>query len=383
MSAPTLNRALWQDQPHIPGTIRDSKLPSTDELDEHKILIKVHAWAINPCDYMLQDRDIPGFGYPVILGCDVAGTVVAISPTSRFRIGDRVFGVTANNGFQEYVTLDERLMARIPDNSSLEFLDTVGFGLCIVTAAMLLFGKDWLNLDFPSLGAHTPRSRKTILIWGGSSAVGSNAIQLVTAAGYNAIVTCSAANFDYVKRLGAVDAFDYKDPDVAEKVTAALFNSECECAGILMAAGLKAGNDGVCKVAAVLEQKQTQTQKQKQKQINFATSDLLNPLDQVSENLILKKPDLASFKPFPECYFDTTAATFGGFLPEALEKGVYQVAPPPLVVNKKGLEGIQEAIDLQRLIGEKGYEAFKEAAVNVSGAGGGAVLPAKLVVERS
>lgn len=67
-----------------------------------------------------------------------------------------------------------------------------------------------------------------------------------------------------------------------------------------------------------------------------------------------------------------------------MEKGVYKVAPSPLVINRKGLEGIQEAIYLQRLIGEKGYEAVKEAAITSRGkVGGGAVLPAKLVVETS
>lgn len=36
----------------------------------------------------------------------------------------------------------------------------------------------------------------------------------------------------------------------------------------------------------------------------------------------------------------------GIYLPEALAKGVYKIAPPPRVVNRKGLEGVQEALDL-------------------------------------
>lgn len=50
----------------------------------------------------------------------------------------------------------------------------------------------------------------------------------------------------------------------------------------------------------------------------------------------------------PDAFAETLPATFGGYLAEALEKGVYKIAPPPRVVNKKGLEGIQEALDLMK-----------------------------------
>lgn len=62
-----------------------------------------------------------------------------------------------------------------------------------------------------------------------------------------------------------------------------------------------------------------------------------------------------------EAFAETLPATFGGYLPEALAKGVYKIAPTPRVVNTKGLEGIQEAIDLIK----------------------GGVSATKLVVERS
>lgn len=90
-----------------------------------------------------------------------------------------------------------------------------------------------------------------------------------------------------------------------------------------------------------------------------------------------------SFKPFPICWFETTPATFGGYLPEALAKGAYKIAPPPVVVNKKGLEGIQEVIDLQRGIAEKGHEGIKEVIKHVKGGREeDKISPVKLVVER-
>jgi NADPH:quinone reductase-like Zn-dependent oxidoreductase len=249
--APPANRAVWQDAPAAPGVIRDSTIPGNDELGDHKVLVKVHAWAINPCDYMLQDRDM-GLAYPMILGCDVAGTVEAVVPgspaASKFSVGDRVFGFCANDGFQDYVVLEDKLMAKVPDNMA--YREPVVLGLCIATSAMFLFGEDYLQLEYPRPGA--PKNGKSVLIWGGSSAVGSNAIQLVTAAGYDAIATCSKKNFDYVKSLGAAQVFDYKDADVTEKLVAEL--DKGECAGIFMAAGLKDGNAAAIKVAAASKQ---------------------------------------------------------------------------------------------------------------------------------
>lgn len=74
----------------------------------------------------------------------------------------------------------------------------------------------------------------------------------------------------------------------------------------------------------------------------------------------LKQLPPENFKPFPDCWFEMTIATFGGYLPRALAKGAYKVAPPPLVVNRRGLEGIQEAVDLMRVVGEKGVEGAHE-----------------------
>lgn len=250
MAAPT-NRALWQDASGIPGVIRDSPLPGNHELGGHKVLVKVDAWAINPCDHMLQDRNMAQ--YPLILGCDVAGTVEAVAPgsdaASKFHFGDRVFGVSFNNGFQDYVTLEDRLMAKIPGD--MPFREAVVFGLCSATSAMFLFGKEYLQLESPMLGA--PRQGKSVLVWGGSSAVGSNAIQLAAAAGYDIISTCSQRNFHHVKGLGAGRVFDYNDPEVAEKIVAEL--DKGECAGIFMAAGLDAGNVAALEVAAASKQR--------------------------------------------------------------------------------------------------------------------------------
>lgn len=180
------NHAFWQDKPDVPGEIRESELPAIKPGDR-KVLIKVHAWAVNPCDSMLQQASLDPASYPMILGCDVAGTVEAVddTATSEFRVGDRVFGFTANRGFQDYVILEDRLMAKI--QGDMAFREAVVLSLCATTSALGLFSKTYLSLDYPKLGV--PKKGQSVLVWGGSSAVGSNAIQLATAAGYDVITT--------------------------------------------------------------------------------------------------------------------------------------------------------------------------------------------------
>jgi len=315
------NRSVWQDKTGVPGAIREDPVP---KLEDAQLLVKVHAWAMNPADAMLQDVSLPFVKYPVILGQDVAGTVEEVGPTAaqKFKVGDRVFGFSHNNGFKEYVTLNYTLADKIPD--ALSFNEASVFPLCITTSSFALFGKDYLALPFPSLNPSS--TGKSVLIWGGSSAVGSNAIQLAKAAGLEVVTTCSAHNFDYVKSLGADKVFDHHSPSVTDDVAAELDNGTC--AGIYMAAGKVAE---ACQVS----------HKSKQK-LFVASSNPVMPGDApegVEAKMTFGTGGVEMFK-------ETLPITFGGFLTEALAKGVYKVAPPPEVVPTKGLEGIQVALDV-------------------------------------
>lgn len=91
---------------------------------------------------------------------------------------------------------------------------------CFSTAGMAFFTDDFLGLNEPKLDA-VP-SGKTVFVWGGSSAVGSNAIQLGKAAGYDVAVTTSPKNFEYCKSLGADYVFDYNQPGAVDEIVAVL-----------------------------------------------------------------------------------------------------------------------------------------------------------------
>ena len=324
------NRSVWQDKVGVPGVIREDPI---SKLEDQQLLVKVHSWAVNPCDAMLQDTSLPFVKYPIILGQDVAGIVEDVGSTaaSKFKVGDRIFGFSINNGFKEYVTLNHTLAAKIPD--SLSFSDASVFPLCITTSSFALFGKDYLALPLPTLNPTS--TGKSVLIWGGSSAVGSNAIQLVKAAGFEAITTCSSRSFDYVKSLGADKAFDYSSPSVTDDVAAEL--DKGTCAGIYLAAGKVAE---ACQVS----------HKSKQK-LFVASTNMVMPGD-VPEGVEAK---FTFGTGGAEMFDETLPVTFGGFLVEALAKGQYKVAPPPDIISTKGLEGIQEALDVLK----KGVSAKK------------------------
>lgn len=90
----------------------------------------------------------------------------------------------------------------------------------ISTAAAGLYQKGFLALPFPS---KDPKSLgRTVLVWGGSSSVGSCAIQLAVASGANVVTTASPSNFEYIKKLGASQCFDYHDDDVEDQIVEAL-----------------------------------------------------------------------------------------------------------------------------------------------------------------
>ena len=91
--------------------------------------------------------------------------------------------------------------------------------LGLSTAACGLFQKDFLALQYPSVPPKP--TGKTLLVWGGSTSVGSNAIQLAVAAGYEVITTASPKNFDYAKKLGASRVFDYNSKTAVRDIIAA------------------------------------------------------------------------------------------------------------------------------------------------------------------
>ncbi|KAI1394277.1 GroES-like protein [Hypoxylon trugodes] len=341
------NHSFWQDKVGVKGAIRDCPIPT--ELADDEILIKVRAWGMNPVDAFIQEVALPFFSYPMIPGEDIAGTVERVgsgTASQKFKVGDRVlgyamgsssFGKQERGGFQEYVVVDQNLAAKIPD--SVSFGEASVFPLCMATAGHALFSKEYLGLPFPKVGG-APEAGKRVLIWGGASGVGSNAIQMAKAAGFEVLTTCSARNFEYVKSLGADKVFDYTSATVVDDLVAEL-DQGSECVGIFQAAGPRDAVAPCIEVAA------------KSKGKPFVACANMVPEGAVPEGVtakfVFERGDGKGI------YYETSRVLLGEFLPTALEAGTYKIAPKPEAVPTKGLEGIQEALDTVK----KGVSAKK------------------------
>jgi NADPH:quinone reductase-like Zn-dependent oxidoreductase len=158
-------------------------------------------------------------------------------------------GNLASAAFQLYTVVPARVAARIPDD--MHFTSAVVLPLALTTASWGLFEPSFLGIEAPSTSTPAQKSDRLVLVWGGSSSVGSCAIQLAAAAGLTVFATASTKNFDYVKTLGASQVFDYSHPDVVADMVAAAQGKEIvgaydaiasdattmACAGFLQAFG--------------------------------------------------------------------------------------------------------------------------------------------------
>ena len=273
-----------------------------------------------------------------ILGTDVAGEVVEVgNSVTRFRVGDRVLGFAvglkpdghknSQRGFQTYTILPTSLAAPIPSTLSYESASVIPMGVSV--AACALFQKDYQALEYPSI---TPKpTGKTVLIWGGSTSIGCNAVQLAAAAGYEVISTSSPKNFDYVKKLGASQVFDYSSPTVVSDIIDALKGKYCVGA-VAIGNALTTATAGVSEACAKIVAKS--------EGVKFVATAQHPPKDLPSgvEAKFIMGNTLE--------YNEVGKLIYEVYLPRALEGGRYVAAPEPLVVGK-GLECIQEAFKVQ------------------------------------
>src|ERR1700760_208613 len=182
---PYQNTALWL--PRRGGRFEVSPAPYTPP-GAGQVVVRARALAVNPVDGLsgfLSRLVLPWLTFPAVVGSDVAGEVVEVGPgVTRLRPGDRVAGHAlgvekshnrpAESAFQHYVVLMQHMVFAIPE--SLSFEQAAVLPLALSTAASGMFQEDQLRLTLPGRG--TADRAETVLVWGGSTSVGSNAIQL-------------------------------------------------------------------------------------------------------------------------------------------------------------------------------------------------------------
>ncbi len=364
------NQAAWLPAKRAALKVGDAPFP---QAGDHQIVVRVAAVAINPIDWILRSIGglvFPWLRYPLILGWDVAGEVVAVgADVVRFKAGDRVIGLavgqdkavnsSAEGAFQDYVLLREDMTAPLP--ATLEYGQGAVLPLALSTAACGLFQKDQLALRHPLAGVAP--TGKTLLVWGGSTSVGCNAIQLAVAAGYEVLTTASPRNHAYVRELGATEAFDYRSPTVVPDIVAAL-------TGRTLAGALAIGTGSAEPCIAIVGScggnkfvAMTSTP------VSFEDAPANGGgglwlfgklLGMIAANVRLavqarrRGVRLKFINGVTPLHNEVGPMIFAGFLPDALASGRYRAEPQALVVGS-GLAAIASALETQK----KGVSAKK------------------------
>ncbi len=177
---------------------------------EGEVLVRVAAAGVNRPDVMQrQGRYPPPPGASDLPGLEIAGEIAAIGPgVSGFKLGDRVLALLAGGGYAEYALAAAPLCLPVPE------------GLTMIEAAAVpeTYFTVWTNL-FQRGGC---KSGDTVLVHGGTSGIGTTAIQLASAWGARVFATAGSPDkCRACERLGAVRGIDYKTEDFVEVVRSA------------------------------------------------------------------------------------------------------------------------------------------------------------------
>lgn len=200
--------AIEISEPGGPEALKPHNLP-TPEPGADEVLVRVAAAGVNRPDVMQRKGMYPPPpGAPDTPGLEIAGEVVMVGAgVSVLNVGDRVCALVAGGGYAEYCLAPAALCLPFPD------------GMDAVSAAALpeTFFTVWTNVfDRGRL-----KKGERFLVHGGSSGIGTTAIQLAKA--FGAVVYATAGTLEKCKAcldLGADGAINYRQEDFVERIDA-------------------------------------------------------------------------------------------------------------------------------------------------------------------
>ena len=199
----SLMRVIEISEPGGPEVLRLAERP-IPRPEAGEVLIRVAAAGLNGAD-LAQRRGVypPPKGASDLPGLEVSGTIAALGDgVTGLTVGDRVCALLAGGGYAEYCTVAASQVLPLPEDISFE--DGAGLMETIVTV--------WANIfDLAGLQAG-----ETVLVHGGTSGIGTTAIQLAKAFGAKVVTTCgSDEKAAFCLELGADTAINYRTEDFA------------------------------------------------------------------------------------------------------------------------------------------------------------------------
>lgn len=167
-----------------------------------ELLVKVAAAGVNRPDVAQRSGSYPPPPAASDLpGLEIAGEVVAVGPgATQHKIGDKVMSLVAGGGYAEYCIAPDAQAITVPD--ALSMIEAGATPETLMTVWHNVFERGKLQAG------------ETMMIHGGSSGIGTMAIQLAKAFGAKVIVTVGSADkADACLKLGADHAINYKTQD--------------------------------------------------------------------------------------------------------------------------------------------------------------------------
>src|SRR5262252_1293167 len=174
-----------------------------------EVVVDIVAASVNGADWKVREGKSGQLAhFPYILGRDFSGVVSAVGDgVTDLRVGDEVFAVCdvgQEGAYAEKIAIKAAIVAKKPER--LSHVDAAALALAGLTAICTI--EDTLKL----------KAGETILIQGGAGGVAAFAIQLSKHLGGRVITTASAANHDYLRKLGADEIIDYNAVDFTKVV---------------------------------------------------------------------------------------------------------------------------------------------------------------------
>lgn len=179
---------------------------------DHDVLVRVLAAGLNQLDEKIrvgEFKQILPYTLPIILGHDLAGTVIRIGAKVRnFKPGDEVYsrpGTDHIGTFAERIAVPEQDLALKPASITMDEAGSLPLVALTAWQALVEIG-------------HVQPGQK-VLIHAGAGGVGSIAIQLAKHLGAEVATTASAANANFVRSLGADHVIDYRSEDFEQRLS--------------------------------------------------------------------------------------------------------------------------------------------------------------------
>jgi putative PIG3 family NAD(P)H quinone oxidoreductase len=201
-------RAVVIDEPGGPEVLRVADV-SDPKPQAHEVLIRVAATAINRADLLQRQGNYPPPpGAPPYLGMECSGTIAPLGAgVAGGQVGDEVCALLAGGGYAELVAAPAGQLMPVPAGVSL--IDAAALPEVTCTVWSMLFGAGRLQPG------------ESVLVHGGTSGVGSMAIQLAHARGARVFATAGTPRkIGFCRDLGADVAINYRDELFDERLLA-------------------------------------------------------------------------------------------------------------------------------------------------------------------